>query len=95
MVKQEKNSNTYTITDPALEPYHIQYDQYCYTAIKKITAGNTGRVRDYVLGFYSDLEKCLDAVAEDSIKNQDYTSLGDFISAHKSRLQELKQVTLK
>ena len=39
MDKKEKNSSIYTITDPLLEPYYIQYDQYCYTAINKIVAG--------------------------------------------------------
>ena len=95
MDKQEKNSSIHTITDALLEPYHIQYDQNCYTAIKKIKAGNSDRVRDYTIGYYSHLERCLDSIAEDSIKNQDYTSLQEFISAHKARLQELKQITVK
>lgn len=95
MDKKEKNSSIYTITDALLEPYHIQYDQNCYTAIKKIKAGNSDRVRDYTIGYYSDLERCLDSIAEDSIKNQDYSTLQEFISAHKTRLQELKQVTIK
>ena len=95
MDKQEKNSSIYTITDALLEPYYIQYDQHCYTAIKKVKAGNSDRVRDCTLGYYSDLERCLDSIAEDSIKNQDYTSLKEFISSHKTRLQELKQVTIK
>jgi hypothetical protein len=95
MDKKEKNSSIYTITDALLEPYYIQYDQNCYTAVKKIKSGTSDRVRDYVMGYYSTLERCLDIIAEDSVKNQDYTSLGEFISSHKTRLQELKQVTIK
>jgi hypothetical protein len=53
MDKKEKNSSIYTITDPLLEPYYIQYDQYCYTAIKKIVAGTSGRERDQTIGYYS------------------------------------------
>jgi hypothetical protein len=95
MDKKEKNSSIYTITDPLLEPYYIQYDQYCYTAIKKIIAGTSGRERDQTIGYYSELERCLDVIAEDSIKNKDYDSLQEFISGHKVRLQELKQITTK
>ena len=95
MEKKQKNSSIYTITDESLEPYYIQFDQYCYTAIKKIKAGNSERVRDQTLGYYSDLERCLDMIAEDSIKNQDYESLQEFITNHKTRLQELKQITVK
>ena len=95
MDKKEKNSSIYTITDPLLEPYYIQYDQSCYTAIKKIKAGTSDRVRDTTLGYYAGIDRCLDAIAEDSIKNQDYTSLGGFIKNYKARIQELKQVTIK
>jgi hypothetical protein len=34
-------------------------------------------------------------IAEDSIKNQDYESLQEFITNHKTRLQELKEITIK
>ena len=95
MDKKQKNSSIHTITDQSLEPYYIQFDQYCYTAIKKIKAGNSERVRDQTLGYYSNLERCLDVIAEDSIKDQDYNSLQGFISNHKTRLQELKQITVK
>jgi hypothetical protein len=95
MDKKQKNSSIHTITDQSLEPYYIQFDQYCYTAIKKIKAGNSERVRDQTLGYDSNLERCLDVIAEDSIKDQDYNSLQEFISNHKTRLQELKQITVK
>ena len=95
MDKKQKNSSIHTITDQSLEPYYIQFDQYCYTAIKKIKAGNSERVRDQTLGYYSNLERCLDVIAEDSIKDRDYNSLQEFISNHKTRLQELKQITVK
>jgi len=95
MDKKEKNSSIYTITDALLEPYYIQYDQNCYTAVKKIKSGTSDRVRDYVMGYYSTLERCLDIIAEDSVKDRDYTSLQEFIAANKARLKELKQVTIK
>jgi len=91
----KKNSSIYRISDPLMEPYFIQYDQNCYTVMKKVTAGNTGRVREQLIGYYSQLEYCLDSIAEDSIKNQDYDSIQDFIYEHKSRLYELKEISLK
>jgi hypothetical protein len=92
--KQKKNSNIYTITDPLLEPYYIQFDQFCFTAVKKVKAGNSDRVRDYTVGYYSSVESCLDSIAKDSIKTQNYTSLKDFITAYKTRIEEIKQVKL-
>jgi ribosomal protein S17E len=95
MENKEKNSNIFTITDPLLEHYYVQFDSSCYTAIKRVKSGTSDRVREQVLGYYTSLENCIDSIAEDSIKNQDYTSLQDFISAHKERLQELKQISIK
>lgn len=95
MDKQEKNSSIYTITDALLEPYHIQFDQSCYTAIKKIKSGTSERIREQTLGYYTSIECCIDSIAEDSIKNRDYTSLNDFITTFKTRLEELKKITLK
>lgn len=94
MSKTQKNSSIFTITDPVLEPYYIQYDQFCYTVIKKIKAGTSDRVRDYTIGYYTDLGRCLDVIAEDSIKNQDYSSIESFINNHRNRIKELKQVKL-
>lgn len=95
MDKQKKNSNIYTITDPLLTPYYVQFDSNCYTVIKTVVAGTTGKEREQTMGYYSSLESCLNSIAEDSIKNQDYTSLQDFISAYKKRLSELKQISLQ
>ena len=71
----KKNSNIYRITDQFMEPYFIQYDQNCYTVMKKVTAGNTGRDREQLVGYYSSIDACLDSIAEDSIKNRDYDSI--------------------
>lgn len=92
---KKKNSSIHRITDPLLEPYMIQFDQYCYTVVKKIKAGNTGKEREQLVGYYTNLEKCLDVIAEDSIKNQDYESVQDFVDEHKARLCELKEISLK
>lgn len=95
MSNTEKNSNIFTITDPALEPYYIQYDQSCYTAIKKIKAGNSDRVRDSILGYYSGLDRCLNAIAEDSIKTRNYESIESYVTTYKNRIEEIKQIKLQ
>jgi hypothetical protein len=91
----KKNSNIYRITDPLMEPYFIQYDQHCYTVMKKVTAGNTGRVREQLIGYYSQLEACLDSIAEDAIKTQSYESIQDFVDTHKDKITELKTLKLQ
>ena len=91
----KKNSSIYRITDPVMEPYFIQYDQHCYTVMKAVVAGNTGREREHLVGYFSKLDSCLDAIAEDSIKNQDYESIQNFIDTHKARITELKELSLK
>ena len=95
MDKKEKNSNIYTITDPLLEPYYIQFDQNCYTAVKKIKSGTSDRVRDLTIGYYSGLGRCLDVIAEDSIKDRGYNSLQEFITSYRDQVLKLKQVTIK
>ena len=91
----KKNSNIYRITDQFMEPYFIQYDQNCYTVMKKVTAGNTGRDREQLVGYYSSIDACLDSIAEDSIKNRDYDFIQSFIEEQKHRLYELKEISLK
>lgn len=86
-----KAINMFTIKDPALEPYYIQYDQMGYTAVKTVTSPK-GRSRDVLIGHYSNINNCLTSVAEDSIKNQDYSSIADYIDTYANKLKQLKQL---
>jgi hypothetical protein len=86
-----KSINMYTIKDPLMEPYYIQYDQACYTVVKTVTSGK-GRDRESLVGHYSSVNACLNSIAEDSIKNQDYESIASFIDAHANKLKTLKQL---
>lgn len=95
MENKEKNSNIFTITDSELEPYYIQFDPSCYTGIKRVKSGTSDRVREQIVGYYTSLESCIDAIAEDSIKNRDYESLQEFIAEHKLKLEKLKQIKIK
>ena len=91
----KKNSNIYRITDPLMEPYFIQYDQNCYTVMKRITAGNTGREREQLIGYYSNVDSCLDSIAEDCVKTQSYESIQEFVDTHKEKIAELKTLKLQ
>jgi len=91
----KKATNVYRITDPGMEPYFIQYDPLCYTVFKKITAGESGRVRESMVGHYSTVQGCLDSIAEDSIKNQDYDSVLSFIEAHSLQISKLQKIVTK
>lgn len=88
----KKATNVYRISDPGMEPYFIQYDPLCYTVFKKITAEESGRVRESLVGYYSTIGGCLNSIAKDSIKNQDYDSLSSFIEAHKQQLDKLQEI---
>ena len=88
----KKSTNVYRITDPGMEPYFIQYDPLCYTVFKKVTAEESGRMRESMVGYYSTIEGCLNSIAKDAIKNQDYDSLRDFITAHRSELEKLQAI---
>jgi len=88
----KKATNVYRISDPGMEPYFIQYDPLCYTVFKKITAEESGRVRESMVGHYSTIGGCLNSIAKDSIKNQDYDSLASFIEAHNEQLTKLQAI---
>lgn len=90
----KKTTNIYRITDPEMEPYFIQFDPLCFTVFKKITAEESGRIRESMVGYYNSVEGCLNSIAEDSIKNQDYTSLSSFIQAHRNQLKKLQKIVI-
>jgi hypothetical protein len=91
----KKSTNVYRITDPGMEPYFIQYDPLSYTVFKKITAEESGRERESMVGHYITLQGCLDSIAEDSIKNQDYDSIASFVEAHKLQINKLQKIVTK
>jgi len=79
------------INDPIMEPYFIEMDTECYGLFKNTTS-EQGRTRPCLVGFYSNLEACLDNIAEDHAKQDSYLSLADFIATYAEKLEQLKGV---
>lgn len=89
-----KKSINYRITDPLLEPYFIQYDSNCFTAMKNITANDSGKDREQLIGYYTTLRDSLNSIAKDAIKVRDYGSIQEYINAYKSQLELINKLTI-
>ena len=90
----KKSTNVYRITDPGMEPYFIQYDPLSFTVFKKVTAEESGRERESMVGHYITVEACLNSIAQDAIKNQDYDSIASYVQAYKTQLQKLEKIVI-
>ncbi len=90
MAKPSK-SNLRFIKDPALAPYYIQLDDYCYIA-QKSTFSEAGKEYQNTLGHYSTLSNCLEAIARDDAKSTNYDSLKAFVERFEQKTEELKNL---
>ena len=90
MAKPSK-SNLRFIKDPALEPYYIQLDDYCYIA-QKSTFSEAGKEYQNTLGHYSKLSGCLEAIARDDAKSRNYDSIREFIEKFEAKNEELTKL---
>lgn len=88
MAKPSK-SNLRFIKDPALEPYYIQLDDYCYIA-QKSTFSEAGKEYQNTIGHYGTLSGCLEAIARDDAKSESYDSLREFVERFENKARELK-----
>jgi len=88
MAKPSK-SNLRFIKDPVLEPYYIQLDDYCYIA-QKSTYSEAGNEYQTTLGHYGTLSGCLEAIARDDAKSENYNSLRAFVERFETKVAELK-----
>ena len=90
MAKPSK-SNLRFIKDPAMEPYYIQLDDYCYIA-QKSTYSEAGKEYQMTLGHFSTLNGCLEAMARDEAKSQSYDSLKEFVNQYESVYEKFKNL---
>lgn len=90
MAKPSK-SNLRFIKDPAMEPYYIQLDDYCYIA-QKSTYSEAGKEYQMTLGHYGTLNGCLEAMARDGAKSQSYNSLKEFVDQYESIYEKFKNL---
>jgi hypothetical protein len=88
MAKPSK-SNLRFIKDPAMEPYYIQLDDYCYIA-QKSTYSESGKEYQMTLGHYGNLNSCLEAMARDKAKLNNYDSLKEFVNQYESVYEQFK-----
>jgi hypothetical protein len=77
------------IKDPAMEPYYIQLDDYCYIA-QKSTYSESGKEYQMTLGHYGSLNSCLEAMARDKAKLNNYDSLKEFVNQYESVYEQFK-----
>ena len=88
MAKPSK-SNLRFIKDPALEPYYIQLDDYCYIA-QKATYSEAGNEYQSTIGHYGTLGGCIEAIARDDAKSENYNSIREFVERFENKARELK-----
>ena len=90
MAKPSK-SNLRFIKDPQLVPYYIQLDDYCYIA-QKSTFSDAGHEYQNTIGHYSSLGLCLEAIARDDAKSENYNSLKEFVERFEAKCFEIKNI---
>lgn len=95
---------SYTIIkDPAIEPFHISKDQYCYTVVETITPdaknleeGVKGKEYEKPLGHYGDLAAALKKIAKAKIdlKNE-YTSVMEYVGEFEKQTKAMDELLNK
>lgn len=95
---------SYTIIkDPALEPFHISKDQYCYTVVETITpeaknldAGSKGKVYEKPLGHYGKLSQALAKIAKGKIdRKPEYDSVKAYIKEYEKERELMQELLNK
>jgi len=101
-------SNT-IIKDPAMEPYHLNKDQHCYTVVETITPdkknlgrfgnkGNKNEGKNYEknLSHHSTLGSALGKIAKMRLDDkQDYNSIRDYLNEFEIQKEEMRELLTK
>ena len=90
-MSKPSKSNLRFIKDPAIEPYYIQLDDYCYIA-QKSTYSEAGHEYQNTIGHYTTLGVCLEAIAHDDARSNNYNSLREFVERFEAKSTELKNI---
>tara|TARA_R110000822_G_scaffold233595_1_gene364966 strand:+ start:256 stop:573 length:318 start_codon:yes stop_codon:yes gene_type:complete len=97
------------IKDPALIPFHLSKDQYCYTVIETITPdeknigkfgkkdnGNQGKDYEKQLGYYSNLGSALKVIAKQKMNvKHEYSSILEYIKEWEYQKEEMEKLLTK
>lgn len=95
---------SYTIIkDPAIEPFHISKDQYCYTVMETITPdpanlekGSEGKAYEKPLGHYTKLSHALKKIAKSKLDmKSEYNSIMDYINEWQRQQDEMNALLEK
>lgn len=81
------------IKDPALEPYFIQLDDYCYAVHKMVVSQESGKEYQSTVGFYRDFDNALKAIAKNQVKSKSYESINSFLEEYNSVINRLESLT--
>jgi Tfp pilus assembly protein PilF len=97
------------IKDPALIPFYISKDQYCFTVIEVITPdeknigkfkkknnGNEGKDYEKPLSHHSSLASALKKIAKGKVDHKkDYSSIMSYIEEYKKETNAMEQLLNK
>ena len=92
---------SYTIIkDPALEPFHLSKDQYCYTVVHTVTPdpanlekGSLGKTYEKPLGHYEKLSHALKAIAKSKLDlKSEYNSIMEYIHEWQRLQDEMEEM---
>tara|TARA_R110000772_G_scaffold35427_3_gene85388 strand:+ start:338 stop:655 length:318 start_codon:yes stop_codon:yes gene_type:complete len=96
-----------TIKDPAIDPFYISKDQYCYTVMETITPdkknigkfgkkdnGNQGKDYDKPVGHYSDFGKALHSAVKSKVNmgEKEFSSIKEYLNEYEKIKEEVKQL---
>jgi hypothetical protein len=77
------------ITDPVIEPYFIQMDDYNYTLCIRNVAEKSGREYNTSIGYFSSFSKCISTLASILVKKGTYTSIDQFLQKYNEIIDKL------
>ena len=97
------------IKDPALIPFYISKDQYCFTVIEVITPdeknigifkkkdnGNEGKDYEKPLRHHSNLSSALQKIPKSKVDHKkDYSSIMSYIEEYKKETNAMEQLLNK
>lgn len=85
------------IEDKELYPYKIQLDERCYILLKETHSSKShhlskgkSKVRDLVIGYYTNISSLIKAISRDDANSKDYSSVQEYCD---SFIKKQKQLT--
>jgi hypothetical protein len=88
------------IKDPALEPFHISKDQYCYTVVetvipdsKNLEKGSKGKAYEKPLGHFGDLKAALAKIIKLKVElKEEYNSISNYIAEYDQQKETINKL---